>query len=719
MGKSTLTGYTAHLAWKDLTSHPVRFVISILLFALPLFAAASIGTLTYAVDKYPTTFSLAGIPQSSLMESNADESAIEFDSTSATMTIDGVATQFALATIAPDQNTDTLVTQRIAPALASDTTPALPGEGEILLPRTIAEVAHLAPGDSVTFDTVGDDETPRTFTVTGVLNGTTALTTGLVTDPVYWLSWDNDGLITSSIVISTDVIPAYLLFILLAAGLTTPVFALGFRRMRRTLGTLAVNGAESRHLQAIAVWEGFFTSALGAATGTVLGLATAAVVLASTGSLGGFSITLDALSVLTLAVILAGLLSAWLPVRAKVTPAHWLTSDDLHIRRPRWYLVLGPVLLLLSLASENFLFVGIGILLSGPAALVLVQYLPLPYAAKLATRLTPRAGLATGAIGTLLFISMFGFRISYVTEDDYDDAYISGVVRVSTDIQSDDARLLGPQAHAILQRAHPRQEADLYSAHTSAYGSCSWLPVDVCSRYLVAEPTVLTMLSLTDEELRLATDATAQGHAVEFVSSHPADESDAPQEDPIPGLVVERVPTNQRLDGIFIPLNTARELGLKLQYEGAMGTVGDAFSPWQAARFRSASDYKAGFYANAIGVDSTVLPFFTVPVLFGWGTTFAAVLLLVIIASSYTRHSRELMVSVGAAPSFLRRLGMYQGFMVTAVAALLATVGLGMFLFVDDVRPTGWIFLVGAPVVGALTGWLASRKTAPALSRRP
>lgn len=714
MGKTTPFGYTRHLAWKDLTSHPLRFIMSLLLFALPLFAIAGVSTTTSSENNAIDTLYMYGVEEPVPHE----DGALAFDSSSATVTIDGTAAQFELAIIAPGQDTSKLDKQRIAPALASDTAPRTPGEGEILIPRTISDLAHISPGNPITLSAVGENSTPTSLTVTGVINGTSAVMTGPVDNPRYWIPANNEGPFASSITFDAMNAPAYLLFILLAAALTTPVFALGFHRMRRALGTLAINGAESRHLQAIALWEGFIVSALGAVIGIALGLGAAAAILASNGKISGFTITPDALIAFSVFVILAGLLSAWLPARTNIAPAHWLTSRDMQVTRPRWYLVIGPLLLLASTLAEDPFLVGIGVLLTGPALLVVAQHLPLPYGAKLATRLTPRAGLATGAIGALLFITSFGFGIMSEGADTNYQPSTRGVVRVSPDIMSDNAQLFGPKAHEMLQAAHPLKEADLYSAHISKYSDCSWQAIDVCSHYLVADPEVLTMLPLAANEVDEANKAIAAGHAVEFVPSSPADGTPSLAPAPAPGLVVDRVPTKESLTGTFIPVDLAHGMGLKLQYEGAIGYVGETMSPLRAARFVASSDSKAGFRAYTLGPDSNVFPALTVSVAFGWLTTCAAVLLLVIIAGSYTRHSRALMVSIGAQPGFLRKLGMYQGLVVTVSAALIAATGLGLFLFVGNIDVTGWIILIGAPIIGALTGWLAASNNTPALSRR-
>jgi putative ABC transport system permease protein len=202
-----------------------------------------------------------------------------------------------------------------------------------------------------------------------------------------------------------------ILEIVLLAG---PAFAVGARRRRRDLGLIAANGGTPAHLRRIVLADGIVLGTLGAATGLVIGLATA---LATRPLLeehlvnqraGGYRVFPLALAaIVTLAVgtgVLAALVPAFTAARGDVVAA--LTGRRGSVRSRKRWLVAGAALAAVGAAVTffgawrtdiNVLLAGLilgelGLVLCTPALVGLIARLGriLPLAPRIALRDTAR-----------------------------------------------------------------------------------------------------------------------------------------------------------------------------------------------------------------------------------------------------------------------------------------------------------------------------------------
>ena len=268
-------------------------------------------------------------------------------------------------------------------------------------------------------------DTPLTWSQIGELNprGATVLSRTVLLDPPpvgsYIYSYGDTSNTSMNLFIA--LLGGFALFeVALLAG---AAFTVGARTQQRTLATLASVGGDKRMLFRVMSFGGVILGALGAALGTVLGLAGAWIFMqiSANGSAArypGFHLDLVSLLVIAVFAVLAGWCAAAVPARAagRIDVLAALRGAQRPPRVTRRRPVAGLVLLALGaviavtggvvelaayapvyqIALANF---GIALIVAGPVIMqigaVFIAPLILRWAARVASRFGPGARLAT------------------------------------------------------------------------------------------------------------------------------------------------------------------------------------------------------------------------------------------------------------------------------------------------------------------------------------
>lgn len=714
MSKLTLT-----LAWRDLTAHRGRFILALLMFALPLFIV--MGFTMTSINSNEANLSPVGV------SAPVKDERIQFTRMDAIATGPDGSIAFDISAVQPTDKHPLapFETQEVAPALLSGSQSLTPGG--IIMSHHLADAAGLRLGAPVQISTLNGKPASVTLTLTGIARGVRSTTLAenlpssslIGTETVWWESPLPDSRLfaMTSEIYDTD-IPVFAMFILfiilLTIALTAPVFLLGVEQLRQSLATASINGATPGQLRRIALWQGLICSALGALIGAGIGITGATLWMWFGEGHGIYSIPIDMLFFLSTLVIVSGMASAWLQALRFDTVAELLhPQEGTTYSKPQWWWAVGPAACVCGALADSFLVTGIGIILSGPPMLWLASQLPLPLAARVSTAITPKSGLAIGGIAALVFLGAFGNLVfSWETPTAADQ----GIVRVYPAVDTTNDTAFSATAHELVDEVHPAAVADLYSPFPSVSGEeeWSWSGFSLNTNIAVGSPEAAAVMGMPEDAL----EAVEDGKAVVF--GYPTTTSvrvpvGGGEKAEIPAVSVDNPGP---FGNVFVPLETARDVGVPLAYNGVIGRKDSRLSLLEYQRFTFVNSNQTGLYTNATGVERTRVPAvipFLVFVILG---TIVMVVLLVALSSSHTLRDRKLLVSLGAQPRFIRMFGAHQGLLVSAagaVLAALATIGFSPhILFITH----GWILILAVPLVGFLTGWIVSRPVNPALSRR-
>ena len=711
---------TFKLAWRDLRAHRGLFALALLMFALPLFIV--MGSSTMAVnsnDAYLWPFGVSDpVKDERIQLARADavvngpDGAIAFDLSAVQPTAEHPVTPFE--------------TQEVAPALLSGSSTLSPGG--IIMSHHLADAAGLSLGAPVQISTLNGKPASVTLTLTGIARGfgSTTLAENLPASAVgdadaQSLWWESPLPESRFFAMRYDIygtdIPGFALTVLfamlLAIALTAPVFLLGVEQLRRSLATASINGATPAQLWRIALWQGLICSGLGALIGAGLGVAAAALWMWVGEGHGMYAVPVDVFLTFSALVIVSGIASAWLQALRFDTVAELLhPREGATHAKPRWWWLVGPVACVVGAVAHSFLLTGIGVILSGPLMLWIVSQLPLPLASRVSAAITPKSGLATGGVAALVFLGVFGNLAFFGDVPETED---QGFVRVFPAVDTTNDEALSKAAHDLIAEVHPEAVADLYSPFPRVGGEegWSWSGFTLNTNIAIGSPEAAAVMGMPEDAL----EAIGDGKAVVF--GYPATSVPVPvgggEKVEIPAVSIDNP---GQFGDVFVPLETAREAGVPLAYDGVIGHKERKLTLLEDQRFTFVNSDKTGLYTSAMGLGSTsvpsVVPFLGFVIL---GTIFMVVL-LVALSSSHTLRDRKLLVSLGAPPRFIRMFGAYQGLLVSAAGAVLA--GVATMGFAPRLLSIthGWILILAVPLVGFLTGWLASRPVNPALSRR-
>lgn len=713
-----MSNLTFTLAWRDLRAHPGRFVLALFMFALPLFII--MGGATMATNSNSDYFDVFGI-------SEPDKDTVVALQT-ADMIARGpsglVATRLNSMDPTDEHPLEPFTSQEVAPALVEGSAELTPGG--ILLNQNFARAAGVGVGDTLHVTAISGDSVDLTLTVTGIVKGAGAAVLKdsvppLTGDHVWWETpIPAQRFLVMDGSTSTDMFPWIVLMLVLAVALTAPVFRIGVEQLRHALATAAINGAYPRQLRSIAIWQGLICSALGCLIGSVLAIAVAAIWLFAEEGHGLYGFPLDVMVVFSLLVIASGVCSAWLQSLRFDSTEKLLhpQAHDSHVKM-RWWWFVGPVLCVIGAITGIFYFfsIVIGVILSGPLMLYLLTRLPLPFIARLSTAITPRSGLAAGGVAGLILLSIFGNSMEHNVDNmTFELGAPSEIVRVYPDITTTNDQSLAVGAHELISRANPEKVADLYSVFSAPNdGESTWFFYRVGSHYLVASPEATDILQFSDE----AKEAISSGMAVQFGSGTGETTLHVPTPTgpsvALPAVILE----DRRFFGtVVIPLDTAREAGLPLAYEGTVGSKQGNLTPKEYRDFVVNNSSDDGLTTETITESGFPFPLLVPFLGFALISTVFMVVLLIALSASHTLRDRKLLVSLGAPPRLVRRFGAYQGLMVSTAGALLAAIGGTVLEWKMLAWGHSWLVVVAVPIIGAATGWLVSRPVNPALSRR-
>ncbi|WP_161499029.1 FtsX-like permease family protein [Cryobacterium aureum] len=360
--------------------------------------------------------------------------------------------------------------------------------------------------------------TPLTWSQIGDLNprGATVLSRTVLLDPppIGSYSYASGGSSSSFQNLFVALLGGFALFeVALLAG---AAFTVGARTQQRTLATLASVGGDKRMLFRVMSFGGVILGALGAALGTVLGLAGAWIFMqiSANGSAArypGFHLDLVSLLVIAAFAVLAGWCAAAVPARAagRIDVLAALRGAQRPPRTTRRRPLAGLVLLaigaviavaggLIELAAYVPIYrpglatLGIWLIVGGPVIMqigaVFVAPLILRWAARVASRVGPGARLATrdvarnpgrsvpaiAAIMSCVFVATFAMSLVATFQLNSTKNYVFGApldtASVSLSTYLDEPpygyvlQTTGPEVVAAVESSFPSAQARLLSS---------------------------------------------------------------------------------------------------------------------------------------------------------------------------------------------------------------------------------------------------------------